>query len=59
MFVFDRLQVIDDLMDGWGDTIPSPPNGSTSKKRRFEMGSSSDRASKRRAADLDEEIDEL
>ena len=55
MFVFDRLQVVADGMDGWDSTGPSPSNGS-SKKRRFETNAAGDQVSKRRGAIFDEEI---
>jgi len=59
LFVFDRLQVIADVMEGWNDANSSSSNGSSSKKRGFEMGTSGDRVFKRHAVVLDEEIDDL
>ena len=55
MFVFDRLQVVADGMDGWNSTGPSPSNGS-SKKQHFETNAAGDQASKRCGAIFDEEI---
>ena len=59
MFVFDRLQVVADTMEGWDFGGAASFGGSCYKKRRFEMFSPDGEASKRRAPASDEEIDDL
>ena len=61
MFVFDRLQVVGDKMNGWDDPNPLPFNGSASasKKRRFETSPLGHPAFKRHEATFDNEDIEL
>ena len=59
LFVFDRLQVVGDEMDGWDNTNHSPSTNlaSASKKRRFEMNTSSHPAPKCYGTSYDKDVE--